>query len=64
MQWTTEAFDVHKPAERQVHTLSEMLQAVPDKRGKRGRRYEAVTVLVILLLAKLAGEQSISGIAQ
>lgn len=36
---------------------------MPDYRRRRGRRYEAAQVLVILLLAKLAGEQTISGAA-
>jgi hypothetical protein len=33
--------------------------AVPDYRCKRGQRYPAAQVLVILLLAKLAGEQAL-----
>lgn len=50
--------------EGQIHSLYEKLQAVPDHRCKRGRRYEAATVMVIVLLAKMAGEESISGIAE
>jgi hypothetical protein len=46
-----------------VRSLYAVLQAVPDYRCKRGRRYEAAQVLVILLLAKLAGEQTLSGAA-
>ncbi len=48
----------------QIHSLYQKLQAVPDYRCKRGRRYEAATVMVIVLLAKMAGEASVSGIAQ
>ena len=41
-----------------------MLQEVSDGRAKRGRRYVAAVGLTIILLAKLAGEQSLSGIAE
>lgn len=64
MQCITEGEATPKAVEVQVRSLYEQLQAVPDYRGKRGRRYEAATVLVIVLLAKLAGEESVSGIAQ
>jgi predicted transposase YbfD/YdcC len=50
--------------EAHLHSLYQKLQAVADHRCKRGRRYEAATVMVIVLLAKLAGEESISGIAE
>lgn len=50
-------------AHEHVQSLHELLQQVPDYRAKRGRRYEAATVLIILLLAKLAGESTLSGIA-
>lgn len=39
------------------------LQGVTDHRAKRGRRYEAASVLTLILLAKLAGEQTLRGIA-
>lgn len=39
------------------------LQGVPDLRCKRGRRYSAALVLTLLLVAKMAGEQTIAGIA-
>ena len=57
MDCNTELTDAH------VQSLYELLRQVPDSRHPRGRRYEAATVLVILLLAKLAGESTISGIA-
>jgi predicted transposase YbfD/YdcC len=44
--------------------LEQALKAVTDRRGKRGRRYEAATVLTVMVLAKMAGEQTWSGIAQ
>lgn len=63
MESNTEIADVHEISERHVQSLYELLRQVPDHRAKRGRRYEAATVLVILLLAKLAGESTLSGIA-
>lgn len=47
-----------------IRSLYEALQSVPDSRCKRGRRYEAALVLTLLLVAKLAGEQSMAGIAE
>lgn len=40
------------------------LQRVRDQRCKRGQRYSAAVVLTLMLLAKLAGEKTVSGIAQ
>ena len=45
-------------------SLYAILQRVTDHRAKRGRRYEAALVLTLLLVAKLAGEQTLRGIAQ
>lgn len=64
MQCNIEVQATHKTEQERIRSLYEQLQAVPDYRCKRGRRYEAATVMVIVLLAKLAGEESISGIAQ
>lgn len=50
-------------ADEPVQSLHALLRQVKDHRAKRGRRYDAATVLVILLLAKLADESSLSGIA-
>lgn len=44
-------------------SLYEALAQVADKRKKRGRRYTAALVLTLIVLAKLAGESSLSGIA-
>lgn len=63
MDCNTETADGCVIDNRHVQSLYEVLRQVPDYRAKRGRRYEAATVLVILLLAKLAGESSVSGIA-
>jgi predicted transposase YbfD/YdcC len=43
--------------------LSERLRAVPDVRRARGKRYALVPVLLLLTLAKLAGEDTLSGMA-
>lgn len=64
MQCITEVQATHTATQAQLRSLYEQLQAVPDYRGKRGRRYEAATVMVIVLLAKWAGEESVSGIAE
>lgn len=47
-----------------MRSLYDVLQRVPDKRHKRGRRYDAGLVLTLLLLAKLAGESAMAAIAQ
>lgn len=47
-----------------AESLYAVLQGVNDQRAKRGQRYEAALVLTLMLLAKLASEQSLRGIAQ
>ena len=44
-----------------MHSLYTTLQQVSDPRRKQGTRYEAALVLCVLVLAKLAGQQSLSG---
>ena len=39
------------------------LATLPDPRKRRGRRYSLAAILTLIILAKLAGETSISGIA-
>jgi len=53
-----------EPDDGKIRTLYERLQRVPDQRKQRGKRYEAAVVLTLLVLAKLAGETKMSGIAQ
>jgi predicted transposase YbfD/YdcC len=48
----------------EAESLYATLQEVKDYRALRGRRYEAALVLTLMLLAKLAGEQTLRGIAQ
>src|SRR5437588_3906856 len=45
-------------------TLYKALEQVRDGRKKRGVRYRLALVLTLIVLAKLAGETSLSGVAQ
>ncbi len=47
-----------------VGSLFEALLALHDQRDARGLRYALVTILALVVLAKLAGEDSLRGIAQ
>jgi len=44
-------------------SLFALLTSLPDPRKRRGRRYPLAAILTVIILAKLAGETSISGIA-
>ena len=44
-----------------VTSLYEALQQLPDARRGQGKRYELALILCLLVLAKLAGETSLSG---
>src|SRR5262245_25236689 len=46
-----------------VNSLYDYFQHLTDKRQTRGRRYPLATILVMTLLAKLAGEDEPAGIA-
>jgi hypothetical protein len=48
----------------EVGSLFEVLCQLRDRRDARGLRYRLVTVLVFVILAKLAGENQVRGIAQ
>lgn len=50
--------------ETEIEDLYKVLASVTDGRCKRGRRYEAADLLTAMMLAKLAGEEAWSGIAQ
>lgn len=43
--------------------LRDCLEELTDRRGTRGRRYELAALLLLIVLAKLAGEDTPSGIA-
>jgi predicted transposase YbfD/YdcC len=45
-------------------SLFALLAQLPDPRKRRGRRYSLAALLTVIILAKLAGESSMSGIAQ
>jgi predicted transposase YbfD/YdcC len=45
-------------------SLFALLAQLPDPRKRRGRRYSLAAVLAVIVLAKLAGETKMSGIAQ
>jgi len=47
---------------QQVQDLYRVLQTVTDRRHQRGRRFEAATVLILMLVAKMAGENTLLGI--
>src|SRR4051812_27086509 len=44
--------------------LAQCLNEVPDTRHRQGRRYALGPVLLLIVLAKLAGEDRLSGIAE
>lgn len=67
MKYTPLAIDVNlRPEGFVVHldSLFAALATLTDRRDARGLRYALVTVLVYILLAKLAGEDHLRGIAQ
>jgi hypothetical protein len=47
-----------------VGSIYTVLQRVKDGRKARGQRYAAAVVLTLMLLAKLAGQKTVSGIAE
>lgn len=62
--WVAEIEVPRQTTKVEAASLYAVLQGVKDQRAKRGQRYEAALVLTLMLLAKLAGEQSLRGIAQ
>ncbi len=67
MEFSTLVADLHVAGcakEPDIRSIYQALQGVSDGRARRGRRYMAAVGLTIILLAKLAGEQSLRGIAQ
>jgi predicted transposase YbfD/YdcC len=53
-----------EPLEINPNSLCAALAKVPDQRGKKGRLYRASVVLTLLVLAKLAGQTTPTGIAR
>lgn len=67
VKYTPLAFDLNVRPDGcvfEVGSLFETLLALHDQRDARGLRYALVTVLVFVVLAKLAGEDGLRGIAQ
>ena len=67
MEYTTPTFDVNLNPEGFLIDLDSLYAALArlrDRRHTRGVRYALVTVLVYTVLAKLAGEDEIAGIAE
>ena len=57
----------HKIVEGVVFDIGELVRQfhqIPDQRHRRGRRYSLPFLLVVIVLAKLAGENKPSGIAE
>jgi predicted transposase YbfD/YdcC len=67
MKYKPIAFEINLRSEGfvfEVGSLYEALCGLEDQRDARGTRYALVTVLVYVVLAKLAGEDHLRGIAQ
>ncbi len=61
MDYTTLGAESQEQPPKQMQTLYEVCQQVVDGREARGKRYEVAGLLVVLVLAKLAGMQSLLG---
>src|SRR6266699_4950644 len=57
----TESKEGQEQPPKGIQSLYEVCQQVVDGREARGKRYELAGLLVVLVLAKLAGMQSLSG---
>jgi len=67
MECITILAEMQVPSEAEsvsVESLYEVLKGVKDKRSRRGQRYSAAVVLTLLVLAKLAGQVKLKGIAE
>lgn len=67
MQYTPTAAQLVRPSDPfffDVGSLYEYLEQLTDRRDPRGLRYPLSVALVLIILAKLAGEQEPRGIAQ
>jgi predicted transposase YbfD/YdcC len=64
MDYTTlsvESKEEQKQSAKELHSLYAVCQQIVDGRCARGKRYELAGLLVVLVLAKLAGMQSLKG---
>jgi len=63
MNYTTEAMD-SVGVRFEVGSLCAALGQLQDKRKRRGIRYSLAVILTLVVLAKLAGEDELAGIAE
>ena len=61
MDYTTLILEGQEQPVKQMQSLYEVCQQVVDGRKARGKRYDLAGLLVVLVLAKLAGMQSLLG---
>jgi len=67
MNYTTIPFEIELPEQAVVFDLNEfyaLLTSLSDLRYRRGKRYQLAVLLAIAVLAKLAGQNQISDVAQ
>lgn len=67
MECSTILAEMQVPSEAEgvrAESLYEALKGVKDKRSRRGKQYRAAVVLTLLVLAKLAGQVKLKGIAE
>src|SRR5437879_3792797 len=67
MEYTTLAAENPEPhglLQKQRQSLYEACQQIKDGRAARGKRYELAMLLLLLIEAKLAGEQSLLGASE
>lgn len=58
---TAEGGGMEELTQEQTHSLYEMCKQIEDKRAARGKPYDLAGLLVVLVLAKLAGMKSLRG---
>ena len=67
MDYTTllpEVKEAQEPTQTQVQSLYDLCQQLVDGRAARGKRYDLAGILVVLVLAKLAGMKSLLGASE
>jgi hypothetical protein len=67
MDYTTllpEVKENQEPGHKPLHSLYAACQQLVDGRAARGKRYELATLLLLLVLAKLAGMKSLLGASE
>jgi hypothetical protein len=52
---TLEESDTQRLSHEQTHSLYEVCKQIGDKRAARGKQYDLAGLLIVLVLAKLAG---------